>query len=170
MSTISGYASSMSTKSEDILRAWGAFFVAHALSVQRIERALSAETPLSLHEYDLLLTIDRSLEKRIRYSALASASLYTKSGITRILKRLESRGYIEREKCESDARGAYASLTSKGKDAMKKTWSVYSREILGIFDPALTQADARLLERLMGRVIDELEEYSLVQIGAKKPT
>ncbi|MCB0335022.1 MAG: hypothetical protein KDD62_01910, partial [Bdellovibrionales bacterium] len=77
----------MSLKSESLLAAWGSFFVAHALSIQKIEQALSERAPLSLHEYDVLLTIDRSPEKKLRYSELASASIFTKSGITRILKR-----------------------------------------------------------------------------------
>lgn len=157
----------MSLKSEDLLSAWGAFFVAHALSIQKIEKALAAKAPLSLHEYDVLLTIERSLDQQIRYSALASASVFTKSGITRILKRLEARGFIHRVKCESDGRGAFAQLTSKGAKALKDAWAIYSEEILAIFDPALTQSEGREFERILGKIIDEVRGESLIQIGSK---
>lgn len=156
----------MSVKSNTLLSAWGAFFVAHALSTQRIEKTLSEKAPLSMAEYDALLTIERAPEKRMRYSEIASASVYTKSGITRILKRLEERGCIERLKCPSDGRGAFAALTPVGASALKDTWKIYSEEILAIFEPALTQSQAKELESIMSSLIDEVRGVSLVQLGS----
>lgn len=158
----------MSLKSDTLLSAWGAFFVAHALSIQKIERELSTKAPLSLHEYDVLLAIDRTHEKKLRYSDLVSASIFTKSGITRILKRLENRGYIDRLKCESDGRGALAQLNKKGASALRDTWELYSREILNVLDPALTHSEAKELENVMEKIIEVVRGGSLVQIGSKK--
>lgn len=169
VSTKLGYTPDMSTKSETLLAAWSSFFVSHALSIQKLEKELSGRAPLSLHEYDVLLTIDRSPDKRLRYSDLASISLFTKSGITRILKRLETRGFIDRQKCESDGRGAFAKLNKLGGKALKDTWAVYSAEVLKIFEPALTQPEGKTLEHLLGKVIDELVGPSLIHIGSKKP-
>jgi DNA-binding MarR family transcriptional regulator len=157
----------MRVKSDTLLSAWGAFFVAHALSIQKIERELSDNAPLSLYEYDVLLTIERTPEKKIRYSDLATKSIFTKSGITRIMKRLESRGFIEREKCESDARGAFARLNKDGAKALKDTWAIYSKEILKIMEPALTQSDGIALETIMGKIIDELSGPAVIKIGRK---
>ena len=141
--------------------------MAHALSIQKIEKALSAKAPLSLYEYDVLLTIERTPDNKIRYSELASKSIFTKSGITRILKRLESRGFIEREKCESDARGAFARLNKDGARALKDTWAIYSKEILKIMEPALNQTDGIALERIMGKMIDEVSAPEITKIGRK---
>lgn len=157
----------MTVKSETLLSAWGAFFVAHALSIQKIERALAVSAPLSLHEYDVLLMLDRSPQKRLRYSEVATQSIFTKSGITRIMKRLETRGFIDRERCESDGRGVFARLTAPGARALKDTWSAYSREILKIFDPALTHAEASALEVMLGKVIDQVSGPALVHIGSR---
>ncbi len=157
----------MSMKSDTLLSAWGAFFVAHALSIQKIEKALAGNAPLSLSEYDLLLTIERSPEKRLRYTDLSSESVYTKSGVTRVMKRLESRGFIDREKCESDGRGAFARLNKKGARALQETWTLYSEEILKIFDPAMTQSEARELERLSAKIIDQVHAAPLIRIGSK---
>ena len=155
----------MATKSEHLLSAWSAFFVAHALAVQKIESELSRHAPLSMHEYDTLLTISRSPEQRLRYSELTAKSVYTKSGITRITKRLETRNYIARVRCERDKRGAYAELTHEGKCALKDTWEHYSRAILEIFDPALTSDDAKTLTQTMEKLLDQLEQKPLIQIG-----
>ncbi len=157
----------MSSKSETLLSAWSTFFVSHALSIQKIEKVLSEKAPLSLYEYDVLLTIDRAPEKQIRYSSLASQSIFTKSGITRIMKRLEGRGFVDRNKCESDGRGAFAKLTKAGAKALKETWAIYSKEILRILEPPLTQSEGAQLEVLLTKVIDHLTHPPLVQIGKK---
>lgn len=159
----------MTVKSDTLLSAWGFFFVAHALAIQKIEKELSSNAPLSLHEYDVLLTLDRSPEKKLRYSELTDRSIFTKSGITRIMKRLSDRGFIDRQKCGSDGRGVFAALTAKGGKALKETWAIYSKEVLTILDPALTQSEGRELEIILGKIITELNSCSLVHIGPKDP-
>lgn len=159
----------MSSKSQDVLAAWGAFFVAHAFAIQRVQDALSGKAPLTLFEYDTLLTISRAEGGRIRYSELASASVFTKSGITRLARRLEERGFLERSRCESDKRGAFIAITKQGHQALAGSWKLYSKAILDIFDPALTQSEAMELQRLMTKIIDRLDPAPLVKIGAREP-
>jgi DNA-binding MarR family transcriptional regulator len=169
MSTISVYILYMTLKSKDLLSAWSSFFVAHAFSIQRVEEQLrEGSAPLSIHEYDTLLTVSRAPEMRIRYSGLSAASVYTKSGVTRVTKRMEEKGYIERQRCEVDKRGAYAVLTQEGKKALKDTWQLFSKAILEFFEPALTQTEAKELTRLMEKVILELKPDPLVSIGSGK--
>ena len=119
-----------------------------------------------MHEYDVLLTISRSPEQRIRYSQLVEQTVYTKSGISRVSKRLEQRGHLERVRCEEDRRGAYAQLTTKGKKALAETWTSYSAAILEFFEPALNQQDAKDLIRITEKLISQLKPDSLVKIGA----
>lgn len=157
----------MTVKSNTLLTAWATFFEAHAHSINQIEKSLSVSAPLSLHEYDVLLTLDRAPEKKLRFSDLTTKSIFTKSGITRIMKRLVDRGFIDRHKCESDGRGVFAELNKKGAKALKDTWAIYSKEILKIFEPALTQAEGKQLEMLLGKILDQVNEQTLVSIGAK---
>ncbi len=156
----------MSLKSDTLQSAWGAFFVAHALATNKIEKVLSEVAPLSMAEYDVMLTIERSAERRIRYSELASSTVYTRSGITRIVKRLEERGLIDRQKCESDKRGAFAVLNDSGAAALRDTWKIYSEEILKVLDPALSKEDATQLEAMMVRIIEQVSSAPLIQIGS----
>lgn len=165
MSTIMGNTLSMSSKSEDLLEAWGALFMSHALAVRQIEDRLGGDSPLSLDEYNMLLGISRAPGGRIRFSALAAATVFTRSGITRVTKRLEERGFIERVGCSEDRRGVYAVLTPKGREAMRDTWRRYSREILAVFEPCFNQIEARQLTELLGRLIGSLHNEPLVQIG-----
>lgn len=158
----------MASKTEDLLEAWGAFFVSNALAIKQIEERLGSDSPLSLDEYSLLLGISRSEDGRMRFSALASLVVFTRSGITRVTSRLEKRGLLERQECPEDRRGAYAVLTTKGKEAMRETWKRYSREILAVFEPCFNQTEARQLKALLERLIGNLRNEPLVQIRTHK--
>ncbi len=50
----------------------------------------------------------------LRMAELAEAVLLTRSGLTRLVDRLERRGFVERRKCPSDARGFLAVITEEG--------------------------------------------------------
>lgn len=154
----------MSCKADDLLNAWSSLFVAHGLAVRHIEAGLAGSAPLTLDEYDILLCVTRSQGSRIRLSDLASRTVFTRSGITRVVTRLTKSGFLTRTRCKEDLRGAYAEITPKGRDAMKLTWKHYSKEILSILEPALSQAEAQNLGEYLEKVIDKLQGVSLVQI------
>ena len=50
----------------------------------------------------------------MRMAELAEQLVFTRSGITRLIERLERRGYVERRECSDDARGVNALLTEQG--------------------------------------------------------
>ena len=160
----------MNLKSDDLLEAWGAFFLAHALSIRAIEEHMGSNTPLTLDEYDIMLGISRAVGGRIRYSALANATVFTRSGITRVTKRLEQRGFVKRVECEEDRRGAFASLTAEGRAAMRETWRLYSKAIITLLDPCLDRADARRFKEMLEKIIHQTRGESLVQIAVRRKT
>lgn len=158
----------MTDKTEDIYEAWGVFFVTHALAVRKIEQSIAGQVPLSLEEYDVLLTIERSLGGSVRFSQLADRVVCTRSGITRMVKRLEKRGFIARAVCNHDKRGVFATLTADGKAALRDTWRSYSREVLGVFGQAINSGEVRQLRDILEKVLLKLQEPTLFAIGAKK--
>ncbi len=158
----------MTAKNEELEEAWGAFFLAHALAIRSIEEDIAGKAPLSLDEYDLLLSIARHPTGRPRLSELAQATVFTRSGISRVTQRLEARGFLSRQECAEDKRGAFAVLTAKGKDAMRETWKSYSKAIHTILNPCFDHKDARKFKELNGRIIDQINAQPLVTIGAKK--
>jgi DNA-binding MarR family transcriptional regulator len=164
-----GRVSHMTNKKDDLEEAWGAFFMAHALAIKSIEASISELAPLTLDEYDLLLSIERHPDSRPRFSELANATVFTRSGISRITRRLEARGFLEREECAEDRRGAYAVLTPDGKAAMKETWKWYSRGIQRLLEPCFSREEARTFKDLNVRIIDQVRIEPLVEIRAKKP-
>ena len=157
----------MSTKSEELEEAWGAFFIAHALAIRSVESFMKGKAPLSLDEYDLLLSIARHPHGRPRFSELANATVFTRSGISRITRRLEERRFLAREECEEDKRGAYAVLTQEGKEAMKETWKWYSRGIQNVLDPCFSRSDAQVFKELNARIVEQAKEQPLIALGRK---
>lgn len=126
------------------------------------------EAPLTLDEYDIMLGISRAAGGKIRYSALADATVFTRSGITRVIRRLEERGLVGREICEADRRGAFAVLTPEGKLAMKETWRLYSKAIITLLEPCFNRSEARQLTELLERLIQRSSGTPLVHITPRK--
>ena len=155
----------MNPKKEILLSAWASFFVAHGLAVRRISLLSEKSVPLTLDEYDVLLTVQRS-PGGLRLAALADATVFTRSGISRIIKRLESKGLMVRARCASDGRGAYACISEAGEEALKQSWVVYSQEILELF-ACFTEKEGEQLSDLMERLIGQVKQEPLIGIGKK---
>ncbi len=158
----------MTYRDTPYLLAWSALFESHALAVRAIGKAIQETAPLTLDEYDLLLTLQRSPDGRARLASLANAALFSKSGITRIVQRMIKRGYLRRERCKSDGRGAFASLTAEGRRALEITWKEYSDAILKLFLPLFSPDEVTGLRALLEKVIGELREVPLVSISSRK--
>lgn len=75
---------------------------------------LLAEHKLAPAEFDVMLRLSRSPERRLRMSDLAAQTILSTSGVTRVVDRLERDGLACREPCASDRRAMYAVLTAKG--------------------------------------------------------
>jgi DNA-binding MarR family transcriptional regulator len=67
----------------------------------------------------VLLELVRAPGNRMRMAELAERLLFTRSGITRLVDRLERDGFVERNECPHDGRGVYAILTEKGFDTLE---------------------------------------------------
>jgi DNA-binding MarR family transcriptional regulator len=60
----------------------------------------------------------------MRMAELADSVLLSRSGLTRLVDRLQREGLLKRERCVSDARGYFAEITPKGRrlfDAARRT-------------------------------------------------
>ncbi|MBA2702116.1 MAG: winged helix-turn-helix transcriptional regulator [Chloroflexi bacterium] len=131
------------------LAPWRAFLQAHARISRRLDEELRAEHDLSLAEYDALLTVARSPERRIRMRALADQVLLSKSGVTRLIDRLVADGLVERGTCLADARGAEAILTPIGFDRLRAASGTHLRGVRAHFLAVVDPADLPSVERSM---------------------
>jgi DNA-binding MarR family transcriptional regulator len=134
------------------LRAWRAFLEAHAVVTRRLEAELAAQANLPLAHYDVLVQLAFAPEGRLRMHELAERVLLSRSGVTRLVDRLESEGLVRRATCASDARGAFASLTDAGLARLRDATPVHldgvRRHFADLLRPAELDQLATLLERL----------------------
>jgi DNA-binding MarR family transcriptional regulator len=97
---------------------------AHAELTRALDAQLAREHKLPLSSYEVLLFLADAPEGRMRMSDLAESVLLSRSGLTRLVDRLEREGLLKRERCESDARGLFAEITPAGRelfDAARRT-------------------------------------------------
>jgi DNA-binding MarR family transcriptional regulator len=151
------------------MRAWRAFLVAHVRVIGRIEADLAAADAVPLTDYDVLVELWEASRHRLRLRELADAVVLSRSGITRLVDRLERDGLLRREPDPADRRGAYAVLTRAGRVAMLRAWPTYERGIERYFAAALADEEARVLaealERVAGRASAAAEESRQVADG-----
>ncbi len=134
------------------LEAWRAFLGAHARLFRRLDDELRVEHDLSLPEYDALLNLAEAPDRRLRMSRLAGLVLLSKSGVTRLIDRLEADGSVERLQCSHDARGAEAVLTDEGLRRLRRASATHLRGIERYFVDVLEPADLAAIERTMNAV------------------
>src|SRR6516225_8639151 len=139
--------------SEKHLAAWRTFLKAHATIIDRIDRDLVAAQRPPLSSYDVLIELYEAPERRLRMHELAERVVLSRSGLTRLVDRLEAEGLLIRDRCGTDRRGAYAVITGQGIAALQQTWPIYARGIAEYFAQWLTLEEAQFLESALGRIL-----------------
>ena len=135
---------------EEQLILWRTFLAAHAAAVGRIDAELRQADLLPLEWYDVLLALEEAPQQRLRMSELAQFVLLSRSGLTRLVDRLEKEGLLRREACVTDRRGAYAVLTEAGLAARERTWPTYSEGIVRHFARHVSTEEAEGLFKSCG--------------------
>lgn len=139
-------------------RAWAAFFVAHGRLAKRIEAALDAAGLVSLEMYDVLLVLEMHEGHRLRMSDLAARTVYSKSGVTRLVDRMVSEGYVQRVTCPDDRRVVYVELTPHGIAARTAAWPVYRSIIEEDFLGHLSPEERLAIGNGFSRILNALDE------------
>jgi DNA-binding MarR family transcriptional regulator len=155
MSTTSVYRDSMNDDLDPLdLAAWEAFVFAHAAAVGRIERDLARVGTVSLAWYDVLVALANAPDRRLRLNDLADRVVLSRSGLSRLVDRIEKAGLIAREPTPEDRRGLYAVLTPAGERAMRETWPAYANGIARHFAAHLDDDEKRVLATSLRKVRD----------------
>ena len=142
---------------ESHLEAWRKYYVSFWRIYGAIESDLSAAGLPSLSWYDALYELYLAPGRHLRMSELARSALLSRSGLTRLVDKLEKAGLIHRTACPTDGRVQHAQLTTKGVEVLRKIWPVYRAGIAKYFGTHLSAADAKQLGAVFGRVAGPLE-------------
>jgi len=89
----------------------------------------------------------------MRMCDLASSVLLSRSGLTRLVDRLERDGLLVRESCASDARGAFAKLTPAGEEKLAAARATHLAGVRSLFLEHLEPEHLELLGEVWDRVL-----------------
>lgn len=138
------------------LSAWRTFLVTHALVTRRLDEELQERHGLSLAEFDALLQLALAPAGRLRMNQLADLVVLSRSGVTRLIDRLQEEGWVIRRQCPSDARGAEAELTPRGAERLREATVTHLAGVQRYFLDHLTEDELATLERALRRIGETL--------------
>jgi DNA-binding MarR family transcriptional regulator len=141
-------------------RAWRGFVRLQAEVLASTGRQLQRDSGLSEPDYAVLVNLSEAPDGRLRAFALGRVLQWEKSRLSHHLTRMEQRGLVKRERCQSDSRGAFVVLTDVGRTAIEAAAPLHVEHVRRVFVDALspTQLDAMgdIAETVLARLDDDL--------------
>ena len=144
------------------LAAWRGMLETHSRLIAQLDAELEREHGIPLTAYEVLMYLGDAGGK-LRMGELADRLLLSRSGITRLVDRLEAQGLVERRRCSDDGRGFNAMLTDAGRRKLETCRPAHlsgvREHFLSRLEPAELDSLAGLWERLLvepgGRSLDK---------------
>jgi MarR family transcriptional regulator, 2-MHQ and catechol-resistance regulon repressor len=122
----------------------------------RLERqlgaALEAAMGLPLSWFEVLLRVERSDGGYLSMSELASQTVYSSGGTTRLIDRIEAKGLVERGTCPSDRRGVNVRLTEDGRRTLFEALELHAGHLDTFVTSKLTEAERDELESALRKL------------------
>ncbi len=134
------------------LAAWRGMLRVHASLTRALDAELHRAHDLPLSSYEVLLFLADAPGGRLRMSELADGVLLSRSGLTRLVDRLEQAGLLERERCDDDARGYFAIITDRGRELFSDARETHLAGVRDRFLVHFTRDELRHLGELWNRV------------------
>ncbi|MEV8419674.1 MarR family winged helix-turn-helix transcriptional regulator [Streptomyces niveus] len=139
-------------------RAWQAYRRMFLLLNAQLARDLVQDSGLSDADYDVLSALGASPDRRRRVSELADRMLWSRSRLSHHLARMQQRGLVVREECETDGRGAVVVLTDEGTRTIEQAAPPHvesvRRHFIDLLSPEQIEAFATIGETVVGRLTE----------------
>lgn len=134
------------------LRAWRGFLRAHSCLAKRLDAELERAHGLPMTSYEVLHHLEEAVDGRMRMCELAEQAQLSRSGLTRLVDRLERDGLLERCSCQHDARGAYACLTGPGRARLEAARGTHLAVVREHFFSHFSEAELSVLAEMWERI------------------
>jgi DNA-binding MarR family transcriptional regulator len=102
----------------DEQRAWRNYVEATSLLFDALDRQLQRDSGMPHGYYEILVRLSEVPERTMRMSELADVTRSSRSRLSHAVARLEEKGWVQRQDCETDRRGQLAHLTDEGLRAL----------------------------------------------------
>ena len=135
------------------LGAWRGMLRVHTALVKALDAELAAAHDLPLSSYEVLITLESAPNRKRRMAELADSVLLSRSGMTRLVDRLEREGLLARDTCTDDGRGCFAVLTDKGAEVLATARPTHLDGVRERFLRHLSEDEMRILAVMWERVL-----------------
>src|SRR3954464_7027412 len=135
------------------LGAWRGMLRVHTALVKALDAELAEAHDLPLSSYEVLITLESAPNRKRRMAELADSVLLSRSGMTRLVDRLERDGLLVRATCTDDGRGCYAVLTDKGSELLARARPTHLEGVRERFLAYFSEDELRLFAEAWERVL-----------------
>jgi DNA-binding MarR family transcriptional regulator len=124
----------------------------------RLARELAATSDLSMADFGVLVQLTDVPDGRVRISELADNLGWERSRVSHQLKRMQTRGLVERSECVEDGRGSFVGITSSGRAAIEEAAPGHVASVRRLVVDHLTEDEFAQLGRLVDRLLEALDD------------
>ena len=139
--------------SESEQRTWRAYLAATRLVLEELDRELQRDAGLPHGYYVILVALSEAPDRRLRMTELARVTGSSPSRLSHAVTRLEESGWVRREPCSDDRRGAFAGLTDAGLAALEAAAPGHVDGVRRYLFDRLTPAQVEQLEAISEAVL-----------------
>lgn len=133
-------------------QAWRGLLRAHACLAKRLDAALEKAHGLPLSSFEVLDRLEDASGGRMRMCDLAEQAQLSRSGLTRLVDRLERDRLLERCSCDHDARGSFACLTADGRERLEEARVTHVAVVREQFFSRFSEDELGLLAEMCRRI------------------
>ena len=144
--------------SQEQRAAWSGFIRAHASIVKELDAELQRVHGLPLSSYDVLVQLSLAPRGRMQMFELAEAVHLSRSGLTRMVDRLEREGLLARRRGERDPRQVFACITQRGLERLAETTPTHLAGVRKRFLDRLSRAQLRQLATIWRELLESHPE------------
>lgn len=139
-------------------RAWRALQLMQMRLTARLSRDLAASSGLSFQDYLVLVVLTDRPDGRMRLFELGRELGWEKSRLSHHVARMADRGFVTREHCESDRRGAFVVVTERGRKEIEAAAPGHLVAVRRLFIGRLTPRQLDTIAAAAEIVLEGIEE------------
>jgi DNA-binding MarR family transcriptional regulator len=133
-------------------RAWAALTVAHAAVSARLGAALQRACGLRVNDFEVLLRLDGAGGDGVRLGELRDTARLSQPALSRLIDRLEGRGWLRRATDPGDRRGVLVAITPSGRETVRRAVPVHAATVREALLDRLSPAERDQLTAVLDRI------------------
>ena len=141
----------LSRRDDALITTFGRLVEAQSRLERRLGADLEARCDLPHAWFEVLVRLGRSADDRLTMGSLAEQVSLTTGGVTRLVDRMETAGYVQRVPCPTDRRVSYAALTDAGRAKLDEAAQVHAANLRSVF-AAFSDEERETFDALLDRL------------------